>query len=171
VVWKLPSGSRFLLAGVRPNPGRLAAAIPNLNETSGIMKKKQSPGGLPEPRLPYFNLPDDLPTVVTLARMAAIECAYQRIQGGKQEHANGPRIMAIASCLFIEQRVLLGKQGENDPLKYREAYIDAFVARYPAAREELLSGQIVIDPAWTEPERQAKIYLREAIAAGFLKEN
>ncbi len=110
---------------------------------------------------PLFVLPRDRELVVRYACAVAFECAYivQRDQMQEKIGKRGGEVMAVESCLMLEKRVFEGRVGTNDPLSYRKLYIDTFNEVYPEAREEVLSGQLVIDPTWSEAERLAILYM------------
>jgi len=104
--------------------------------------------------LPYlFILPGDLGLVKTFAYMQALENAHIVIQEEREFLPITVGYMAGASCALTEQVTYDGKRGTNDPTLFQRTYVDTFLAYYPTAREHLLTGQLVIDPAWTEQER------------------
>ena len=104
--------------------------------------------------LPYlFILPGDLGLVKTFAYMQALENAHIVIQEKREFLPVTVGYMAGASCALTEQVTYEGKRGTNDPIMFQRTYVDTFLAYYPTAREYLLTGQLVIDPAWTEQER------------------
>lgn len=104
--------------------------------------------------LPYlFILPGDLGLVKTFAYVQALENAHIVIQEKREFLPVTVGYMAGASCALTEQVTYEGKRGTNDPIMFQRTYVDTFLAYYPTARENLLTGQLVIDPAWTEQER------------------
>jgi hypothetical protein len=104
--------------------------------------------------LPYlFILPGDLGLVKTFAYMQALENAHIVIQENREFLPVTVGYMAGASCALTEQVTYDGKRGTNDPILFQRTYVDTFLAYYPIAREHLLTGWLVIDPAWTEQER------------------
>jgi hypothetical protein len=70
-----------------------------------------------------FNLPGDLRTVQVYAFALAYECAYLVIRDKKDFEQTSVDVMTLGACSKIENAVIEGKRGTNDPELYRKTFI------------------------------------------------
>lgn len=117
---------------------------------------------------PFFILPRDVRDVELYAHMAALDDAWMMLQEGKEYSPATVREKAHEACevgrLVVTQD---GKQGTNDPDLFAKTWVAAYVAQFPIACELFRTGQLVVDPAWTEAERMPilMLYAQRQLAA------